>query len=109
MPYKRNLRPIYRRYPYYSYANREKNAEEELLPDGMKKISEIPLPNEVETPQKSQNPHMYRTGISSILSSLARNIRVEDIILIGLILLILDEGFEDDFLLFMLIFIFFGG
>lgn len=72
----------------------------------------IPLPNEKEAPcGNSINTGRPNAGkkISSPLSGIVRfiqkNIKIEEIILIGLIILLLDEAFEDDLLLIALVYI----
>lgn len=65
----------------------------------------IPMPNEREGLKnpwgKKKGPH----GLGGIVSFLREHIGIEEIILIGLIILLLDESIEDDFLLIILIYI----
>jgi len=98
--YKRNsLR--YRKYPYiYDNSNVALNSynQEE------KEVLKIPPPNEPE-----KNPAAYeepKNGNRGLLSSLFRGrIQIDDIILIGLILLLFDEGMEDDTLMILLVYL----
>ncbi len=108
MPYKRPIpgskkfiTPSYNPFPSYSMnfsgvpLHKEKN------------FFGIPLPNEKEVPYKSS----INTGIkipsplSGIIRFIQKNIKIEEIILIGLIILLLDEAFEDDLLLIALVYI----
>ncbi len=65
----------------------------------------IPLPNERESYKypwgKSNGPN----GLNGVLNFLREHIRIEEIILVGLIILLLDESLEDDFLLIILVYI----
>lgn len=107
MPYKRPLpnskkfiSPIYSPDPSYS-----------LNPTGasvhnVEDFFGIPLPNEKEAlydcapkKRKTLNP------LSSVIKYLQKNIKIEELILIGLIILLLDESFEDDLLLIVLVYI----
>ena len=63
------------------------------------------MPNEKEASYGyfggKKNPH----GIQSIFEFIKKRISIEELILIGLIILLLDESMEDDFLLLILIYI----
>jgi len=64
----------------------------------------IPLPNEMEdSPEDTDN--MPSTHRSSVFDFFKNRIRLEEIILLGLIFVLLDEGIDDDFLLIMLVYI----
>lgn len=60
-------------------------------------LSSIPLPYEVDEGCRSNAPAYYNRP--SLLPSFFTNLRQEDIILIGLIILLLIEGSECDYLL----------
>lgn len=65
----------------------------------------IPLPNEKESfpghlPEKRRLP-----TLSGIVDYIRKHVQIEEIILIGLIVLLLDEAIEDDLLLIILIYI----
>jgi len=65
----------------------------------------IPLPNEKEDLLDYKPPRKGIPIISDIINYIRRNIKIEEIILIGLIILLLDESIEDDLLLVILIYI----
>jgi len=65
----------------------------------------IPLPNEKEEIAEYRPPRRGIPIISDIVRYIRRNIRLEEIILIGLIILLLDESIEDDLLLVILLYI----
>ncbi len=66
----------------------------------------IPLPNEVEAfPGYATEKNMPRNPLSGIIKYIQKNVKIEELILIGLIILLLDESFEDDLLLIVLIYI----
>lgn len=65
----------------------------------------IPMPNEREGFKHPWSKGKGPSGLSSVLNFLREHIRVEEIILISLIILLLDESIEDDFLLIILIYI----
>jgi hypothetical protein len=66
----------------------------------------IPLPNEVEAfPDYAAKKNIPRNPLSGIIRYIQKNIKIEELILIGLIILLLDESFEDDLLLIVLIYI----
>lgn len=65
----------------------------------------IPLPNEKEVLQKNENENRKGLSFPSIIRYIQNHIKIEEIILIGLIVLMLDESYEDDLLLIILIYI----
>ncbi len=107
MPYKRPLpnskrfiSPIYSPDPSYSL-----NSNGAAV-NNVEDFFGIPLPNEKEASfdwapekRKTSNP------LSSIIKYLQKNIKIEELILVGLIILLLDESFEDDLLLIVLVYI----
>jgi len=65
----------------------------------------IPLPNEKEV-QAYEDPEKRKSfSFSKVIRYIQKHITIEELILIGLILLMLDESFEDDLLLIILIYI----
>lgn len=78
------------------------------LPDDSSAIK-IPYPNEIEAPvPKPRKGHEVKAGIpdfSSIVNYLKNNITIEEIILVGLIILLLGEEIKDEFLIIMLVYI----
>ncbi|MGI6778564.1 MAG: hypothetical protein ACOX7R_11320 [Acetivibrionales bacterium] len=96
---------LYRRYPYYSKRHSHYNIDSEEketsgsipLPNEEEPIKEINETREIEEVQERYRP--------SLLDFIKKHIHLEEIILLGLIFILLDEGIDDDFLLIMLIYI----
>jgi hypothetical protein len=65
----------------------------------------IPLPNEKEIRPKGDYGAQTGLSLSNIIRYIQRHIKIEELILLGLIVLMLDESFEDDLLLIILIYI----
>lgn len=65
----------------------------------------IPLPNEKEIKQKSDFENRKGLSLQNIIRYIQTHVKIEEIILLGLIVLMLDESFEDDLLLIILIYI----
>ena len=73
----------------------------------LKEMEDIPLPNESESPTEVPS-ELRNGGLPNLLNFFRTRIHMEEIILIGLIILLLDEGLnglEDEFLLIMLIYL----
>jgi len=68
-------------------------------------FSDIPLPNERESRFEQPATSKFTGRLYNIVNYIRRHIKIEDIILIGLIILLLDESIEDDLLLIILIYI----
>ena len=66
---------------------------------------DIPLPNEREYPYELAEERKKFPGLSSIFDFIKEHIKVEELILIGLIILLLDEAMEDQLLLIILVYI----
>lgn len=69
---------------------------------------EIPLPNEVEVDAESASHPARKYSkppISSFLHTLKSRIHIDDIILIGLLLLVLDEHLDDELFLILILYI----
>jgi len=108
MPYKKlipnnkkYISPFYRPKPTYLYnpIGTSVHKEEDFFG--------IPLPNEKESLQEFIPEERKKTvnPISGIIRYLQKNIKAEELLLLGLIILLLDESFEDDLLLIALIYI----
>ncbi|HEX9058787.1 MAG TPA: hypothetical protein VF941_01265 [Clostridia bacterium] len=77
--------------------------------------TDIPLPNEAETEPEVKASE--RGGISFPSLSFLKKIRIDDLILLGIIVLFLDEGrgdenrgeAEDDFLIIIILYLFLSG
>ncbi len=65
----------------------------------------IPLPNEKEVQTSTDKERRKNLSFSNIIRYIQNHVKIEEIILIGLIVLILDESLEDDLLLIILIYI----
>lgn len=65
----------------------------------------IPLPNEKEVKTFEAAKSKSNFSLPRIVNFIRRHITIEEIILIGLIVLLLDEAFDDDLLLIILIYI----
>ena len=104
MPYKRPLynpkryiSPFYSPNPPYSM-----NSTSTLQ---QKDLSDIPLPNDREVPPKYVGEKRAVPSLSGIMHYIKQHVKIEEIILIGLIILMLEESVEDDLLLIILIYI----
>ena len=67
--------------------------------------SDIPLPNEKENSLESTNAPAVPGRHNNILDFIKTHIHFEEIVLIGLIFILLDEGIDDEFLLIILVYI----
>ncbi len=104
MPYKRPLHnskkyasPFYSPNPSYSM-----NTAGFLQ---QKDFFGIPLPNEREVSPGYAGEKRLLPSVAGIIQFIRRHVKIEEIILIGLIILMLDESIEDDLLLIILIYI----
>ena len=101
--YKKYASPFYSPNPPYSMNSSSTEPDAEF--------AGIPLPNEKETSAKetsAQNhntPPRFAPFLSGMVNYIRHHVKIEDIILIGLIILILDESIDDDLLLIILIYI----
>jgi hypothetical protein len=101
-----NQRP--RRYGYQNPAYQNDAANNQIADiEPIKEIENIPLPNELESP--SEFSSIFRGGgITSIVDFFKTRIHLEEIIIIGLIIILIGEGIdclEDEFLLIALVYI----
>ena len=87
-------------YRYIYQDNRRTYQPEYEAPVQMVDSRSIPMPNEEEKtqPMPSRSPFTTITGFLN-------NISFEDLILIGLILLLISEGFDDDILILLLVYV----
>ena len=107
MPYKRPMpgskkyiSPFYNTYPSHPLNSIGVSLNKE------KGFFGIPLPNEVEAfPDNTTEKNSPRKQLSGIIKFIQKNVKIEELILIGLLILLLDESFEDDLLLIVLIYI----
>ncbi len=106
MPYKRPIRSfkkyipqLYSSSPSYSISNVGSYSHEDSDFFG------IPLPNEKEVKNVGAVKIQRYFSLDKFINYICRHITIEEIILVGLIVLLLDESFEDDLLLIILIYI----
>lgn len=74
---------------------------------GTKELQSIPLPNEDIEPLGETETTGEKRVFS--LDNIIKHIPLEEVILLGLIILLLDESLEDDFLLIILVYLLFTG
>jgi hypothetical protein len=70
-----------------------------------KDFLDIPLPNEQEYTEAYHEERRILPGLSSVVDFVREHIHIEELILIGLIILLLDESMEDNLLLVLLFYI----
>lgn len=66
---------------------------------------DIPLPNEQENSTAYPDEKRKLPGLSSVVDFVREHIHIEELILIGLIILMLEESMEDNVLLVLLFYI----
>lgn len=69
-------------------------------------VEKIPMPNENPIPLK---PEPIRNNGPAFLNNFLNNIHADDIILLGLILILIQEKLEDEFLIIVLIYLLIAG
>lgn len=94
---------VYRRYPYVPRNNNTASAKAPEV------VSRFPLPNEKDFETMDRKAGVSVPGKTSFLESIFNRIGMEEIILIGLILLLLEEGIQDELLLIILFYILITG
>lgn len=94
---KKYMSPFYSPNPSYSM-----NA---YGPSQQKDFFGIPLPNEKEPFPGYVEKKRTDSNLAGVINYVRKHVKIEEIILIGLIILLLDEAFEDDLLLIILIYI----
>lgn len=118
---------IYRRRPYYDkqYSRPprypDSGSMEYTVPNlsAIKEIDKIPLPTEEEMEQPplkagAGNPwerisSIKRMNLSSIFKKLKSSIGIEEIILLGLLFILFEEGVDDDILIIVVLYILLSG
>lgn len=107
---------LYRRYPYVNrqYMHSKSNVpagnilNAELVGEPQRTIEDIPLPN--EEPLETPNRHdIRRSHPFPFLSFFKKRIGIEEILLIGLLFILLQEGIDDEFLIIILLYLLFTG
>lgn len=101
---------LYKRHPNSNRKHMHSNSGTEVeakKPEAIKAVSNIPLPNESE--DITEQPYDTR-GHSALFIDIFKNrIYLDEIILVGLIFLLFQEGIEDEFLLIILVYILIAG
>lgn len=103
----RRLPSRYRRFIQNQPLEAEPQPPNEETGKKIVELKNIPLPNEAET-SGNKSTARFSNPFSNILS----RIRIDDLILLGLVLLFIDEGrneAEDDFLIVILLYLFLAG
>lgn len=105
---------VYRRYPYaidrrrqyYKTSPVETKSHNSTTSniETVKHGDNIPMPNESDASTNESGEKQANRGLS-VIRFLKSHIKLEEIILLGLIFFLLDEGLNDDFLLLILIYI----
>ncbi|MDP4113704.1 MAG: hypothetical protein Q8924_16450 [Bacillota bacterium] len=72
---------------------------------GQKNFYGIPLPNEIENEPGHYSERKKVSPFFGVIDYIRAHVKIEEIILIGLIILMLDESIEDDLLMIILIYI----
>jgi hypothetical protein len=104
MPYKK---PVHNSKKYFSpfYSPKPSYSMNTSGPLPHKDFFGIPLPNEKETYHGHIGENKKVPSLGRVLEFIRGHIKIEELILIGLIILMLDESIEDDLLLIILIYI----
>lgn len=103
MPYRNNpFNP--RKYTNSALLHNESHTNQGIHTDTIKITDDIPPPNNIENTSGSLNRKQTKTPFS-LFNFFKDKITIEEIILIGVIFILLEEGVEDEFLLLMLVYI----
>lgn len=102
MPYK-SYPGNYRRRPGLNLDIHPKDNPADKRSESIEAAS-IPLPNILEEEAPRESPMQSRK--KPILDFFKDHIQLEDIILIGLVLLLINEGIEDEMLIILIVYIF---
>jgi hypothetical protein len=103
MQYRNN--PFYlRRYANNALLSNQSNTNQNIHIDTIKVTDDIPPPNNIENTSDSLTRKQTKTPFS-VINFFKDKITIEEIILIGVIFILLEEGVEDEFLLLMLVYI----
>lgn len=103
MPYKRANQGAKKFLPSYGYKKPDNHGAQDAGYGG--DFISIPLPNEEEGPRFPWSSGTGLPSLNRIIGFLREHITLEEIILIGLIILLLSESLEDELLLIILIYI----
>jgi hypothetical protein len=107
MPYRRN--PFANRKYFHTEepAAVIEQSKIQSYPDQPARLESIPMPNEADE-NTDVTPEMRKSGRLSIIDFFKNRIRLEEIIIFGLIFILLQEEVEDELLLILLIYILIG-
>jgi hypothetical protein len=107
---------LYRRHPYinrqYMHNNVNVHAGDMLNPDVVgepqRTVDDIPLPNEepLESPRRQST---RKNQPFSFLNFFMERIGIEEILLLGLLFILLQEGIDDEFLIIILLYVLITG
>ncbi|HEX3027837.1 MAG TPA: hypothetical protein VHT34_00685 [Clostridia bacterium] len=97
----------FRRYPNRGAEQNNDGNAGAVVDDMIRQKEDIPLPNQKE--QTDNAAFRNNKGFNFPFGSIFKRIGLEEIILVGLIFLLLNEGIEDDFLLIILIYVLITG
>ncbi len=88
------------------YGGQKKTEAPLFSPAGTyKDLLDIPMPNELEQPSGFSAERGILRGLNTAIGFLREHIQIEELILIGIIILLLGEAMEDNLLLILLIYI----
>ncbi|HEY8500376.1 MAG TPA: hypothetical protein VIL89_07130 [Clostridia bacterium] len=79
------------------------------MPGVKNELSRIPLPTDKDTNIRPKTPSLQPSAGFSDIKEFLRKIQLDDILLIGLIILLATDDDCDNFLLVLLVFIFLAG
>lgn len=106
MPYKRPIQNIKKYIPkFYSPLTPYLTNSAGSFVHNDSEFFGIPLPNEKEISPNDESENRKGLSFSSVIKYIQSHVKIEELILIGLIVLMLDESFEDDLLLIILFYI----
>lgn len=93
----------YNRYPFNNQNIPSPNKDS----DDINEVYEIPLPNEIDVGKKPIDTHQEQRGSPFSIPNFLKNIQVEELILLFLILLFLFEGVNDEIIIILFLYILF--
>lgn len=103
MPYKRANQGARKFLPSYGYQKPDNPSAQDGVYGG--DFIDIPLPNEREGPRLPWSAGSGFPSLNRIIRFLKEHVTIEEIILVGLIILLLSESVEDELLLIILVYV----
>jgi hypothetical protein len=104
MPYKKPQQNTKKYFPLFN-GIKEGYPENTVDTGYYKDFINIPMPNEKEIGNYNWNKKKKTTGFPAIIEFIKEHVKIEELLLLGLIFLLFDESIEDDFLLIILVYI----